>query len=234
MNELIELNSLDTQSDEVTHFSRNKIRRFRILTFLSFHYYKIILYLFATVVLLLGLIIILLATVNFGSLTNISTTQPAACTTSPDHDRLHHMLKHNTSELEKYRHELESKEHALTNWIREIRPFSKLACRSVNCSFDPCNITEINFHTVKLYSCCRCITVNDEHLELLSYEGFLQDNYHALVLNDTFGVCAERLLLKTLPQLHCLRGTWDVVNLTNLICRLYYSIVGTSCSLSED
>lgn len=119
---------------------------------------------------------------------------------------------------------MEDRRLRLANCFLSCDPVEETDCHDFNC-----NITSVDYFVIRLYSCCGCMVVLSQPLRILRYKEYTVNDYKAIELEDIVGACSEIQNLRLLPQLHCLKGSWDVVRTSNYRCSLHYTIIGSSC-----
>lgn len=96
----------------------------------------------------------------------------------------------------------------------EKQPLLKIVCARINCKtrIAPCVPVDINYATIKVYSCCKCLPSN---FQLIRYEYNVQLQQHAAffkLTNSTLVLSRASIYdLKGLPLLQNIQGSWSIV-----------------------
>lgn len=234
--------SLDTSNSETELMPQMKRHRYQMLTYLAANYLRVIYTLLVIIVVLLTtLIIALIYIVNFTSITyqdfganstvsrnssRDSFGEQANLTREIDFGRIGNQPPHSSNITTPASVSSEGS----NNFERTI------PCRKVNCSRyeQPCNVTDVDYRSIKIYGCCHCIQVNGTELQLIRYQSHSISRTVSLVLSGENKYCDHPWTLRNLPDLSCLSGSWDTYTDAPGSCMLMYSIASTTCDFKPD
>lgn len=180
--------------------TRRKLLKTYVLTYIRQHYIKIFYILVAIILLLFIYIITIHATRENGKLSNQYQINASA-------------------------------DIAISNNNTEHTQFRKIACSRINCKTvkSPCRPQSNSYRAVREYSCCNCLP---QHMILKWFASSLRRDRIELVIEDT-AIDMKNLSkhdLTQLSQLPCFSGSWDVLQISDSVSYLAYSVVDLTCT----
>lgn len=117
-----------------------------------------------------------------------------------------------------------------------IRFAKGIPCNGVDCGRyrNPCNITDFSYHSIRIYSCCKCIKIGSTEPVLLQYQAHTLDTKVSIIVKGEVKYCREPWRLNGLPDLQCLKGSWDTQIGSPRQCDLQYTIIASACVYTPD